>query len=121
MAERRVRGPAPSRTDHDLAAAMFAARCEYAEMLLEAGRPGEALAAARASVAEEPYREDGWRLLMRITALTGGGAAVVPVYVDCMRCLETVGLEPSGATVALFAELRDPVSDPGGGISRQAA
>jgi hypothetical protein len=100
---------------------MFAARCEYAEMLLEAGRPGEALAVARASVAEEPYREDGWRLLMRLMALTAGGAAVVPVYIDCRRCLEAVGLEPSAETAALFAELREPVSDPGGGVSRRAA
>ena len=103
------RSPAATRPGDELRAAVFEARCEYAELLLEAGRAAEALAVARTSVADEPYREDGWRLLMRTTAATAGDSAVVPVYVECVRSLGTIGLGPSSETVALLERLRDPV------------
>ena len=63
---------------------------------------------ARAAVTDEPYREDGWRLLMRATAATAGAAAAVPVYVECVEALEAIGLTPSNETRALLDRLRDP-------------
>ena len=106
--------PAAKRRRDELFAAVSEARREYAELLLEAGRAAEALAVARASVADEPYREDGWRLLMRATAVTAGAPAAVPVYVECARTLETIGLTPSGETVALLDRLREPVPSAAG-------
>ncbi len=105
-------GMAARRLAEELVAAVFEARCEYSELLLGAGRAPEALAAARASVAAEPYREDGWRLLMRAAAAAAGGSAAVPVYLECVRSLGTIGLGPSGETVALLDRLRDPVPAP---------
>ena len=85
-------------------------RREYADILLTAGRAVEAVVAARAAVAAEPYREDGWALLMRAEALTSGPAAVVPVFVECSRALAEIGLEPSPKIRALMERLRSPVA-----------
>jgi DNA-binding SARP family transcriptional activator len=100
----------------ELLTAVFEARCEYAELLLRGDEHEEALAAARAAVAAEPLREDGWRVLMRAAAATAGGAAAVPVYLECVRSLRTIGLGPSGDTTALLERLRDPVPAAAGGV-----
>ena len=101
-------GSAGRRRREELSATVAEARREYAELLLDAGRTAEALEAARASVADEPYREDGWRLVMRATAAAAGGSAAVPAYVECVEALETIGLTPSRETRALLDRLRDP-------------
>ena len=44
----------------------------------------------------------------------------VMVFVKATESSER-GEFPMPETAALFAELRDPVSDPGGGVSRRAA
>ncbi len=100
VADRRRRG--------ELAAAVSEARREYAGLLLEAGRAQEALAVARTSVSDDPYREDGWRLLMRAAAAAAGASAAVPTYVECVEALEAIGLTPSDETRALLDRLRDP-------------
>lgn len=99
---------ATERGSDDLAAAVSEARREYAALLLDAGRAQEALGVARASVADEPYREDGWRLLMRATAATAGASAAVPTYVECVEALQAIGLRPSDETRDLLERLRDP-------------
>jgi DNA-binding SARP family transcriptional activator len=85
-------------------------RREYADILLTAGRAVEAAVAARAAVAAEPYREDGWTLLMTAEARTSGPAAVVPLFVECARALAEIGLEPSPELRALVERLRSPVA-----------
>lgn len=100
--------PTAARIGDELSAGVSEARREYAELLLSAGRTAEALTVARALVAAEPYREDGWRLVMQATAVTAGASAAVPVYVECARVLETIGLTPSRETRALLDRLRDP-------------
>ena len=92
----------------ELAGIVAEVRREYAHVLLMAGRPAEALVTSRAAVAAEPYREDGWALLMRAEAVASGPAAVVPVYVECTRALAEIGLEPSPETGALLERLRGP-------------
>jgi DNA-binding SARP family transcriptional activator len=99
-----------ARLRDDLSAAVAEARLEYAELLLAEGRPAESLELARASVGEEPLREDGWRLLMRATAAARGASAAVPVYAECARALEVIGLRPSRETSRLLDHLRDPVA-----------
>lgn len=93
-----------------LAASVSEARREYAGLLLEAGDAQEALPVARASVSDDPYREDGWRLLMRATAATAGASAAVPIYLECVEALEAIGLAPSSETRALLDRLRDPAA-----------
>ncbi len=90
----------------ELAGAVADARRDHGALLLEAGRSAEAEAVARTAVAAEPYREDGWRLLMRAAAAAAGGPAAVPVYVECCRVLGEIGLEPSQETRALLERLR---------------
>lgn len=102
--------PAAKRRRDELVAAVSEARRDYAELLLTAGRAAEALTVARASVADEPYREDGWRLVMRAMAVTAGASAAVPIYVECVRVLATIGLTPSSETSDLLDRLRGPAS-----------
>ncbi|MGE0248168.1 MAG: BTAD domain-containing putative transcriptional regulator [Thermoleophilia bacterium] len=89
-----------------LAEAVSDARRELARHLLAAGRATEATRTARAATAEDPYREDGWRLLMRCRAAAEGPPAAVPVYLECRAALREVGLDPSDETRELLARLR---------------
>ncbi len=90
----------------ELSALVAEARRERGALLLAAGRAAEAEAAAAAAVADEPYREDGWRLLMRARAAAAGPSAAVPVFLDCTAALAEIGLEPSVATRELLERLR---------------
>ncbi|WP_217923043.1 BTAD domain-containing putative transcriptional regulator [Miltoncostaea oceani] len=91
-----------------LEASVAGARRDQAELLIEAGRAAEAVAVARAAVTADPYREDGWRLLMRAGAQDQGPSAAVPVYLECVRALAEVDLEPARETRVLMERLRDP-------------
>ena len=106
--------PGGRRRREELLAAASEAHREYAELLLDAGRADEALAVARVLVDEQPYREDGSRLLMRATAVTSGASAVVPIYVECVRSLEAIGLTPSRETCELLDRLRESVASAAG-------
>jgi len=90
----------------ELAPLVSEARREYVLGLLRAGRSEEAVATARAAVVAEPYREDGWRLLMRAHAAADGPAAAVPVFLECAECLAEVELAPSAETRDLLERLR---------------
>ncbi|MGD9571834.1 MAG: BTAD domain-containing putative transcriptional regulator [Thermoleophilia bacterium] len=100
-------GEAAARRRAGLAAVVAGARRDHARALLEAGRPAPAAAEARAAVEAEPYREDGWQLLMRAEAAAGGPASALPPFLACAEALAEVGLEPSDATRDLLARLRD--------------
>jgi DNA-binding SARP family transcriptional activator len=91
----------------EIDAAVAEARREHARLLLEAGRATEAVASARAAVAAEPLREDGWCLLMRAAAAADGPSAAVPVYAECAAALAEIGLGPSAGTRDLLRRLRE--------------
>jgi DNA-binding SARP family transcriptional activator len=60
----------------------------------------------RALVALEPYRESGYRLLMRALEARGNAAAALAVYDQLRRLLrEELGAAPCAATQALHKEL----------------
>jgi DNA-binding SARP family transcriptional activator len=60
----------------------------------------------RRVVADDPYRERAWRLLMRMAVARGADDEVIEFYRSCERALRDVGLEPSEATRSLLAGLR---------------
>ncbi len=62
--------------------------------------------AARALVREQPLRETGWRLLMRVVDARGNRAEALKVYDDLRALLrEELGTIPSAATQALHGNL----------------
>ena len=74
------------------------------------GLGGSELAAAdrsgRALIASEPYRESGYRLLMRALEARGNVAAALAVY-DQLRCVlrDELGTAPGAETQALHKDL----------------
>nr|WP_246551325.1 bacterial transcriptional activator domain-containing protein [Miltoncostaea oceani] len=90
----------------ELDARVADARREHARDLLAAGRPAQAAEAARAAVVADPYREDGWQILMRAHAAADGPASALPPYLECAEALAGVGLTPSTETRALLERLR---------------
>jgi DNA-binding SARP family transcriptional activator len=79
---------------------------DYVRAMLSIGSPREALDAALAAVAENPYREDAWQQLMRAQAAVGGPETALPVFLECQQALRRVGVEPSSATRRLLRALR---------------
>ena len=74
------------------------------------GLGGSEIAAAersgRALIACEPYRESGYRLLMRAHQARGNDAAALTVYEELRGLLrEALGTTPSAETQALFKQL----------------
>ena len=62
--------------------------------------------AARALVREQPFRETGWRLLMRVLDARGNRAEALKVYDELRGLLrDELGTAPSSATQALHGEL----------------
>lgn len=71
--------------------------------------PALALRAAEEAIALEPYRESGYRRLMRIHQRAGDRAEALRVYARCRRLLAAeLGEEPAPETEALRAELTLP-------------
>jgi DNA-binding SARP family transcriptional activator len=65
-----------------------------------------ALAHAREAVRLEPYRESGYRRLMRMLAANGDRAEAVRAYQQCRDLLDKeLGVAPSSETEALYREL----------------
>lgn len=76
------------------------------EALVANGELALALDQARAAVDLEPYRESGYRRLMRVLVLRGDRAEAVRVYHDCRRRLkEELGVTPSAETESLLRGL----------------
>ena len=68
-----------------------------------------ALTHAQEAVRLEPYRESGYRRLMRLHAQNGDRAEAIRVYLECQRLLESeLGVAPSAETEALYRELARP-------------
>jgi SARP family transcriptional regulator, regulator of embCAB operon len=75
------------------------------EALIANGELALALDQARAAVDLEPYRESGYRRLMRVLVLRGDRAEAMRVYHDCRRRLsEELGVRPSAETESLVRE-----------------
>jgi len=76
------------------------------EALLANRELEHALAHAREAVRLEPYRESGYRRLMRILAQAGDRGEAVRVYVQCRRLLEQeLGVGPAAETESLYREI----------------
>ena len=70
------------------------------------GEPSLALRAAEEAVGLEPYREVGYRRLMRIHQQAGNRAEAIRVYERLRRLLDVeLGASPAAETVALLAEI----------------
>ena len=68
--------------------------------------PVLALTHAREAVRLEPYRESGYRRLMRVLAANGDRAEAVRAYNDCRDLLQReLAVAPSAETEALFREI----------------
>jgi DNA-binding SARP family transcriptional activator len=72
----------------------------------ELGEYREAERLVRAGLERNPFRESGWRLLMRLSGATHDGDGVIDAFRGVERAMAEIGAEPSGATVALLGELR---------------
>lgn len=82
------------------------ARLEAAEVAFGLGRYGLAGQLAEQVVKADPYRESGWRLVMRLAELHGDHDRVISAYRSCEQALVEIGAVPSDTTTALLRGLR---------------
>jgi DNA-binding SARP family transcriptional activator len=76
------------------------------EISLQTGEAALAIQYAAEAVAREPFREMGYRRLMRAHAASGNRAEAIRVYERCRTLLiEEVGIEPSPDLEALHRSL----------------
>lgn len=89
-----------------LAAALIRALDTRVEALAANGEVELALTHAREAVRMEPYRESGYRRLMRMQARNGDRGEAIRSYIECKRLLESeLGVGPSEETEALYREI----------------
>ena len=89
-----------------LAAALVRALDGRVEALAANGELELALTHAREAVRMEPYRESGYRRLMRMQARNGDRGEAIRSYMECKRLLESeLGVRPSEETEALYREI----------------
>jgi DNA-binding SARP family transcriptional activator len=91
---------------HELVELAEAALFDASSTAYELGEYREAERLIREGLARNPFRESGWRLLMRLSAATHDGDGVIDAYRGAERALAQLGAEPSAATVSLLSELR---------------
>ncbi|HEY2717904.1 MAG TPA: BTAD domain-containing putative transcriptional regulator [Solirubrobacterales bacterium] len=90
----------------EIGSAVGHARQRAATLAYEAGEYATADALCRAIVAEDPYREASWRLLMRVRAELGDEDGMVAAYRACQEALGEINAGPAPATEKLLAQLR---------------
>jgi len=83
-----------------------AALLDGSAVAYELGAYRDAERLVRDGLARNPFRESGWRLLMRVAAATHDGDGVIEAFRGAERALSELGTTPSRATVALLGELR---------------
>jgi DNA-binding SARP family transcriptional activator len=89
-----------------LAAALVRALDARVEALVANGEVELALAHAREAVRMEPYRESGYRRLMRMQIRNGDRGEAIRSYMECKRVLGSeLGVSPSDETEALYREV----------------
>lgn len=81
-------------------------RLEAAQLAFAAGRYQEAERLVTTALDDDPLRESGWRLLMRIANVTGDEDGVIAAYDRCRTALGDLGAAPSGSTQQLLERLR---------------
>jgi DNA-binding SARP family transcriptional activator len=89
-----------------LAGALVRAIDTRVEALAANGEVELALTHAKEAVRMEPYRESGYRRLMRMQAKNGDRGEAIRVYLECKRLLEAeLGVGPSQETESLYKEI----------------
>lgn len=89
-----------------MAAALVRALDCRVEALVANGEIELALNHAREAMRLEPFRESGYRRLMRVHARMGDRAEAVRVYMDLRQLLsKELGVEPAEETEALYREI----------------
>ncbi len=89
-----------------LAAALVRALDTRVEALAANGEAELAMTHAREAVRMEPYRESGYRRLMRMQVRNGDRGEAIRSYLECKRLLESeLGVGPSEETEALYREI----------------
>jgi SARP family transcriptional regulator, regulator of embCAB operon len=89
-----------------LSAALVRALDSRVEALASNGEVELALTHAREAVRLEPYRESGYRRLMRLQVKRGNRGEAIRSYLDCKRLLEAeLGVSPSEETESLYREI----------------
>lgn len=77
-----------------------------AEMSIVRGEATLAVQLASEAIAIEPYREAGYRWLMRAHAAAGNRSEALRVFDRCRRFLaDELGVDPSEQTQAVYLEL----------------
>ncbi|HET6909128.1 MAG TPA: BTAD domain-containing putative transcriptional regulator [Mycobacteriales bacterium] len=82
------------------------ARLEAAEVAFALGKYAPAGQLAEQVVKVDPYRESGWRLVMRLALLLGDHDRAVSAYRACEQALAEIGAVPSENTKALVRGTR---------------
>jgi SARP family transcriptional regulator, regulator of embCAB operon len=89
-----------------LAAALVRALDCRVEALAANGEVELALTHAKEAVRMEPYRESGYRRLMRMQVRNGDRGEAIRSYMECRRLLEAeLGVAPSEETESLYREI----------------
>ena len=92
-----------------LAAALVRALDSRVEALAANGEVELALTHAKEAVRLEPYRESGYRRLMRMQVRNGDRGEAIRSYLECRRLLEAeLGVAPSDETESLHREIAGP-------------
>ena len=82
-------------------ARLQAAQTQYEqEQFLDAER------LAREALAQDPYQESAWRLLMRVGSAVGDEDRVITAFRQCQRALAELDATPSDSTRRLLDQLR---------------
>ena len=89
-----------------VASLLLDAQVEAAIAAFETCRLDSAAAFLAGVLSDDPFREQAWRLLMRVSAAQGLDDRVIETYRRCESALGTVGLQPSTSTRLLVAGLR---------------
>ncbi|MFC4371992.1 BTAD domain-containing putative transcriptional regulator [Citricoccus nitrophenolicus] len=82
------------------------ARLQAAQMAFTTQQYRQAEQLAEQVVAQDPYKESAWRILMRIASATGNEDGVVASYRRCKAALQELGITPSDSTQQMFQRLR---------------
>jgi DNA-binding SARP family transcriptional activator len=90
----------------ELAGIVADARIDMAVAALEESQFDVATSVLDRVLADDPFRERAWRLLMRVWAAQGLEDRVIEAYRRCEAVLGEVGLEPSESTRLLAGGLR---------------
>ncbi len=82
------------------------ARLQTAEAAFSLGAYGRARALLELVVDDDPFREEAWRLRMRILDALGDSDGLLACFLGCERALADAGLTPSPGTRRLLQQLR---------------